>query len=68
MYLWLVRLWSCFPFGFSIFKIEEQQKKALEEDPNIFDYDGVYDKMKEKITRPLVQDREERKVQLHFNA
>lgn len=43
-------------------KIEEQQKKALEEDPTVFDYDGVYDKMKEKIARPLVQDREARKV------
>jgi len=45
-----------------LFKIEEQQKKALEEDPTVFDYDGVYDKMKEKVARPLVQDREERKV------
>ncbi|KAF7831294.1 nuclear speckle splicing regulatory protein 1-like [Senna tora] len=42
-------------------EIEEQQKKALEEDPTVFDYDGVYDKMKEKVARPLVQDREERK-------
>ncbi|XP_061362763.1 uncharacterized protein LOC133306454 [Gastrolobium bilobum] len=42
-------------------EVEEQQKKALEEDPSIFDYDGVYDKMKEKVTRPLVQDLEERK-------
>ncbi|XP_028766963.1 nuclear speckle splicing regulatory protein 1 [Neltuma alba] len=42
-------------------EIEEQQKKALEEDPTVFDYDGVYDKMKQKIARPLVQDREERK-------
>ncbi|KAE9618528.1 hypothetical protein Lal_00047058 [Lupinus albus] len=42
-------------------EVEEQQKKALEEDPTIFDYDGVYDKMKEKVSRPLVQDREERK-------
>lgn len=50
--------------SFWIFKIEEQQKKALEEDPTVFDYDGVYDKMKEKIVRPLVQDREEKKVQL----
>ncbi|KAK7280651.1 hypothetical protein RJT34_25717 [Clitoria ternatea] len=45
----------------SLKEVEEQQKKALEEDPSIFDYDGVYDKMKEKVTRPLVQDREERK-------
>ncbi|XP_027366657.1 nuclear speckle splicing regulatory protein 1-like [Abrus precatorius] len=42
-------------------EVEEQQKKALEEDPSIFDYDGVYDKMKEKVALPLAQDREERK-------
>lgn len=28
-------------------KIAEQQAKALEEDPNIFDYDAVYDDLKE---------------------
>jgi coiled-coil domain-containing protein 55 len=55
-------------FGFFIFKVEEQQKKALEEDPTIFDYDGVYDKMKEKVARPLIQDREERKVRLQILA
>ncbi|QHO07942.1 Coiled-coil domain-containing protein [Arachis hypogaea] len=43
-------------------RIEEQQKKALEEDPTVFDYDGVYDKIKEKVARPLILDREERKV------
>ncbi|XP_052202998.1 uncharacterized protein LOC127808473 [Diospyros lotus] len=42
-------------------EIEEQHKKALEEDPSVFDYDGVYDEMKQKATRPLVQDRQERK-------
>ncbi|KAL1295691.1 hypothetical protein AAHE18_19G229600 [Arachis hypogaea] len=42
--------------------MDEQQKKALEEDPTVFDYDGVYDKMKEKVARPLIQDREQRKV------
>lgn len=62
----LFMLWSHFPFGFSFFKVEEQQKKALEEDPSVFDYDGVYDQMKEKVARPLVQDREERKVWLQF--
>ncbi|KAK2431908.1 hypothetical protein P8452_44989 [Trifolium repens] len=45
----------------SLKDVEEQQKKALEEDPTIFDYDGVYEKMKEKVARPLIQDREERK-------
>ncbi|KAJ3202459.1 hypothetical protein HDU67_000546 [Dinochytrium kinnereticum] len=28
-------------------KIEAMHKKAMEEDPNVFDYDGVYDAMKE---------------------
>ncbi|KAL0436261.1 UNVERIFIED_CONTAM: hypothetical protein Sradi_0334000 [Sesamum radiatum] len=41
--------------------IEEQHKKALEEDPSVFDYDGVYDKMKEKQVRPIQQDRQDRK-------
>ncbi|KAL5976483.1 hypothetical protein ACLOJK_020816 [Asimina triloba] len=41
--------------------IESQHKKALEEDPSVFDYDGVYDDMKAKIARPLMQDRQERK-------
>jgi len=56
----------CVVFFPSLFKVEEQQRKALEEDPTIFDYDGVYDKMKEKVARPLIQDREERKVRLQF--
>ncbi|KAK1426904.1 hypothetical protein QVD17_15584 [Tagetes erecta] len=41
--------------------VEEQHKKALEEDPSVFDYDGVYDDMKEKAVRPVAQDRQERK-------
>ncbi|CAH2056556.1 unnamed protein product, partial [Thlaspi arvense] len=41
--------------------IEEQHKKALEEDPSVFEYDGVYDEMKEKVARPLAHDRQERK-------
>ncbi|XP_040994681.1 nuclear speckle splicing regulatory protein 1-like [Juglans microcarpa x Juglans regia] len=45
----------------SLKDIEEQQKKALEEDPTVFDYDGVYDEMKQKAVLPRVQDREERK-------
>ncbi|XP_057425326.1 uncharacterized protein LOC130718710 [Lotus japonicus] len=45
----------------SLKEVEEQQRKALEEDPSVFDYDGVYDKMKEKVAKPLIQDREERK-------
>lgn len=45
----------------SLRDIEQQHKKALEEDPSVFDYDGVYDEMKEKIARPVSQDRQERK-------
>ncbi|XP_065017806.1 uncharacterized protein LOC135644265, partial [Musa acuminata AAA Group] len=45
----------------SLRKIEEQHKKAMEEDPSVFDYDGVYDEMKGKIARPKVKDRTERK-------
>ncbi|KAK2446040.1 nuclear speckle splicing regulatory protein [Trifolium repens] len=41
-------------------QVKEQQKKALDEYPTAFDYDGVYDKMKEKVARPLIQDHEER--------
>ncbi|XP_023873045.1 uncharacterized protein LOC111985623 [Quercus suber] len=44
----------------SLKDIEEQQKKALEEDPTVFDYDGVYDDMKQKAIQPRVQDRQDR--------
>eukprot|EP00252_Welwitschia_mirabilis_P000238 TRINITY_DN10231_c0_g1_i1.p1 TRINITY_DN10231_c0_g1~~TRINITY_DN10231_c0_g1_i1.p1 ORF type:complete len:330 (+),score=79.74 TRINITY_DN10231_c0_g1_i1:81-1070(+) len=40
--------------------VEQQHQKALEEDPSIFDYDGVYDTMKTKVTRPLQEDRAKR--------
>ncbi|KAF5182890.1 Nuclear speckle splicing regulatory protein [Thalictrum thalictroides] len=42
-------------------EIEEQQKKALEEDPTVFDYDGVYDQMKIEAVQPLKIDKQERK-------
>ncbi|GAB2233957.1 hypothetical protein Droror1_Dr00003187 [Drosera rotundifolia] len=45
----------------SLRDIEEQHKKALEEDPSVFDYDGVYDEMKVKAVKPRVEDRQERK-------
>ncbi|RWR92035.1 nuclear speckle splicing regulatory protein 1-like protein [Cinnamomum micranthum f. kanehirae] len=45
----------------SLRDIEEQHKKALAEDPSIFDYDGVYDEMKEETVRPREQDRQEGK-------
>ncbi|KAH6793661.1 hypothetical protein C2S52_004138 [Perilla frutescens var. hirtella] len=41
--------------------IEEQHKKTLEEDPSAFDYDGVFDQMKEQQVRPKEQDRQDRK-------
>ncbi|KAK7837043.1 nadph-dependent thioredoxin reductase 3 [Quercus suber] len=41
---------------------EEQQKKALEEDPTVFDYDGVYGDMKQKAIQPRVQDHQDRMV------
>lgn len=53
---------SFFIFNSLVLKIEEQQRKALEEDPSAFDYDGVYDEMKEKTLRPRQQDRDDRKV------
>lgn len=36
-------------------KIEEQHKQALEEDPNIFDYDAVYDDLKTAEKQKLEQ-------------
>ncbi|TYJ26496.1 hypothetical protein E1A91_A07G123500v1 [Gossypium mustelinum] len=48
-------------------EVEEQHKKALEEDPCVFDYDGVYDAMKEEVVRPRAQDREERKPKYIHN-
>ncbi|KAL7154139.1 hypothetical protein ABFS83_04G215000 [Erythranthe nasuta] len=39
---------------------EEQQKKALEQDPLAFDYDGVYDQMKEKQVLVANQKRVDR--------
>ncbi|WCJ41888.1 Coiled-coil domain-containing protein 55 (DUF2040) [Euphorbia peplus] len=41
--------------------VEEQHKKALQEDPSVFDYDAVYDHMKHKIAQPRLQERDERK-------
>ncbi|TVU00299.1 hypothetical protein EJB05_54287 [Eragrostis curvula] len=38
-------------------QVEEQQKKAMEEDPSVFAYDEVYDEMKEKAARPKMQDK-----------
>ncbi|XP_074269747.1 uncharacterized protein LOC141592813 [Silene latifolia] len=44
----------------SLKDVEEQHKKALEEDPSVFDYDGVYDDMKNQIVKPKVKEREQR--------
>ncbi|CAN6445308.1 unnamed protein product [Victoria cruziana] len=46
----------------SLRDVEAQHKKALEEDPTVFDYDGIYDEMKEKTARPIMQDRQKREV------
>ncbi|XVF46984.1 hypothetical protein PTKIN_Ptkin03bG0072600 [Pterospermum kingtungense] len=51
----------------SLKDVEELHKKALEEDPSVFDYDGVYDEMKEKVVRPRLQDRQERKPKYIHN-
>lgn len=45
----------------SLRDVEEQHKKALEEDPSAFDYDGVYDQMKHEVARPVASDQQERK-------
>ncbi|CAI0374309.1 unnamed protein product [Linum tenue] len=45
----------------SLKDIEEQHKKALEEDPSAFDYDGVYDEMKQAVVRPRIEDKQQRK-------
>ncbi|CAN1177143.1 Nuclear speckle splicing regulatory protein 1 [Linum perenne] len=44
----------------SLKDIEEQHKKALEEDPSVFDYDGVYDEMKQAVVRPRVEDKQQK--------
>ncbi|CAN1852446.1 Nuclear speckle splicing regulatory protein 1 [Linum perenne] len=44
----------------SLKNIEEQHKKALEEDPSVFDYDGVYDEMKQAVVRPRVEDKQQK--------
>ncbi|CAI0460538.1 unnamed protein product [Linum tenue] len=45
----------------SLKDVEEQHKKALEEDPSAFDYDGVYDEMKQAVVRPRIEDKQQRK-------
>lgn len=39
---------------------EELHKKALEEDPKAFDYDGVFDEMKQAAVRKTTRDKEKR--------
>ncbi|KAK9132529.1 hypothetical protein Scep_012057 [Stephania cephalantha] len=34
--------------------IEERHKKAMEEDPSVFDYDGVFDQIQEAKVKPLI--------------
>ncbi|EOA28575.1 hypothetical protein CARUB_v10024793mg [Capsella rubella] len=42
-------------------KIDEQHKKALDEDASAFSYDEVYDDIKHETLLPRIQDREEHK-------
>lgn len=51
---------------FIFFKYEELHKKALEEDPMAFDYDGVFDNMKEDAVRKTTQDKQKREVYFYF--
>ncbi|CAK9268357.1 unnamed protein product [Sphagnum jensenii] len=44
----------------SVREVELQHKRALEEDPSAFDYDGVYDEMKGNQARPIQEDRAKR--------
>lgn len=41
-------------------EVEQQLKKALAEDPNAFDYDGVYEDMKGSQARQIQEDRVKR--------
>eukprot|EP00897_Mesotaenium_endlicherianum_P004802 jgi/Mesen1/434/ME001000S10638 len=41
-------------------EVEKKHAEALEQDPNVFDYDGVYDDMKGAKDKPLVEDRRQR--------
>lgn len=46
----------------AVAQVEEQQKKALEEDPSVYAYDELYDEMKEKEARPKMKDKVVREV------
>lgn len=48
--------------GVSEVQVEEQKKKAIEEDPSVYAYDEVYDDMKEKEARPKMQAKVVREV------
>lgn len=48
-------------------QVAQQHKKALEEDPTAFDYDGVYDEMKGNQARPIQEDRARREVTFPTN-
>ncbi|KAF6154462.1 hypothetical protein GIB67_028354, partial [Kingdonia uniflora] len=42
--------------------VEEQHRKALEEDPLVFDYDGAYDEINQAVIHSVAHDRHERKL------
>jgi coiled-coil domain-containing protein 55 len=38
-------------------QVAEMHRKALEEDPSVFDYDGVYDDLQQARAQPRMQDK-----------
>uniref|UniRef100_A0A7N0U743 Nuclear speckle splicing regulatory protein 1 N-terminal domain-containing protein n=1 Tax=Kalanchoe fedtschenkoi TaxID=63787 RepID=A0A7N0U743_KALFE len=44
----------------SLKEVELLHQKALEQDPSVFDYDAVYDDMKQKEVLPKLHDRQKR--------
>lgn len=46
---------------FLLLQVQEMYAAALAEDPNAFDYDGVYESIQEQKAAPKQQDRIDRK-------
>ncbi len=44
-----------------VLQVQDMYAAALAEDPNAFDYDGVYESIQEQKTVPKMQDRLDRK-------
>lgn len=43
-------------------QVAQQHAEAISQDASIFDYDGVYDELKQSQTRPKVQEQTARQV------